>query len=37
MEPNPDSLEVVEHYNGHFGLSLTEVEARDLVEHLESL
>ena len=29
--------EVVEHYNGHFGLSLTETEARDLVEHLKSL
>lgn len=32
-----DSVEVVDHYNGHFGLRLTDADAKDLVEHLKSL
>jgi hypothetical protein len=30
-------LDVVDHYNAHFGLGLTETERNDLVEHLLSL
>jgi hypothetical protein len=29
--------EVVDHYNGHFGLRLTAPEMKDLIEHLKSL
>jgi len=29
--------EVVGHYNGHFGLRLTDAEVKDLIEHLKSL
>jgi hypothetical protein len=29
--------EVVDHYNGHFGLRLTDAEVKDLIEHLKSL
>ena len=29
--------EVVEHYNGHFRLQLTDLEKRDLIEYLKSL
>jgi len=29
--------EVVDHYNGHLGLQLTEAEMKDLIEHLKSL
>jgi hypothetical protein len=29
--------EVVGHYNGHFGLMLTDAEVKDLIEHLKSL
>ncbi len=33
----PDLAAVVEHYNGHFTLSLTANEKRDLIEYLKSL
>jgi len=29
--------EIVDHYNGHFGLRLMDPEVKDLIEHLESL
>jgi hypothetical protein len=29
--------EVVDHYNGHFGLKLTDAEVKDLIEHLKAL
>jgi hypothetical protein len=29
--------EVVDHYNGHFGLRLTDGEVKDVIEHLKSL
>ena len=29
--------EVVDHYNGHFRLGLTEGETKDLIEHLKAL
>ena len=32
-----DSVEVVDRYSGHFGLRLTDADAKDLVEHLKSL
>jgi hypothetical protein len=33
----PMLIDVVNHYNGHFGLGLTEAEKLDLVEYLKSL
>jgi cytochrome c peroxidase len=29
--------DVVEHYNGHFGLGLNDQEKRELIEYLKSL
>jgi hypothetical protein len=33
----PGLREVVDHYNGHFGLKLTDGEVKDLIEHLKAL
>ena len=33
----PDLRAVVDHYNRHFGLNLTEAQKADLVEYLKSL
>ena len=33
----PDLPAVVEHYDGHFGLNLTDAQKSDLVEFLKSL
>ena len=33
----PTLRDVVNHYNEHFGLDLTEVQKADLVEYLKSL
>lgn len=33
----PDLLSVVNHYDRHFGLNLTEAQKADLVEYLKSL